>query len=245
MFVYWLERTGSDVPALDEWLSEKELDFLRRMKFPKRKSDWRLGRWTAKQATAAYLKLHSHAQALKGIEIIAAPSGAPEVLLCGQQVPVTISLSHRAGMAMCVVTSSENQVGCDVEVIETHSDAFVADYFTNREQALVKGAAVKDRLLLVALMWSAKESALKAVQMGLRLDTRSMEVELPWPLSPEYPGDAPAHLGKEDDSMDWHRLALTGEGQVFSGWWRQAGVMVRSVVSVDSSVLLEPQLLTN
>lgn len=244
MDVYWLERTESDVPALDEWLSERERSSLRRMTFAKRKTDWRLGRWTAKQATAAHLKLPSDAEALKGIEIIAASSGAPEVFLCGQQVGLTISLSHRAGTAMCVVTSSEIDLGCDLEVIESHSDAFLADYFTQREQALAQHLPAQERLLLVALMWSAKESALKAIRMGLGLDTRSMEVQLPDArllAEPDSARQPRLDLVPSDRSAAWHPLEVFGETQAFSGWWQQAGPMVRSVVSAGSTPSFEPQ----
>ena len=67
-------------------------------------------------------------------------------------------------------------MGCDLEMIEPRSDAFVADYFTVEEQALVARASAADRSRLLALLWSAKESALKALRAGLRLDTRCVIV---------------------------------------------------------------------
>ena len=50
---------------------------------------------------------------------------------------VTISLSHRSGAAICAVAPAGVDLGCDLEVIEPRSEAFVADYFTVDEQALV------------------------------------------------------------------------------------------------------------
>jgi len=34
------------------------------------------------------------------------------------------------------------EIGCDLEVVEPRSDAFVADYFTSEEQALIARASV-------------------------------------------------------------------------------------------------------
>jgi len=63
--VYWLEQTEADVPAEDDWLSEREAVRLGRMRIPKRRADWRLGRWTAKRALAACLKLPGDTEALR------------------------------------------------------------------------------------------------------------------------------------------------------------------------------------
>ena len=57
MNVYWLEQSDGDVPVGDGWLSAGERATLDRLRIPKRRADWRLGRWTAKCAAAAYLNL--------------------------------------------------------------------------------------------------------------------------------------------------------------------------------------------
>src|SRR5208283_2826825 len=97
MDVYWLEQTEADVPAENQWLSAGEMLCLAGLRFAKRRTDWRLGRWTAKRALAAHLNLPADLSALANIEIQAATSGAPEVYLLNQPASVTISLSHRAG----------------------------------------------------------------------------------------------------------------------------------------------------
>ena len=55
MEVYWLEQSEGDVPTTDDWLSPDEVVRLSTMRIAKRRSDWRLGRWTAKNALAVYL----------------------------------------------------------------------------------------------------------------------------------------------------------------------------------------------
>lgn len=51
---------------------------------------------------------------------------------------MTVSLSHRAGLALCTVAPAGVALGCDLEPVEPRSDAFVADYLTPAERALVE-----------------------------------------------------------------------------------------------------------
>ena len=179
MEVYWLEQTEANVPTADDWLSPNEQALLNAMRFAQRRSDWRLGRWTAKNALALYflyLKLPADSQVLASIEIRPASTGAPEAYFGNQPAAATISLSHRAGVAACAITMPGVELGCDLETVEPRSDAFVADYFTTAEQSFIAQASVADRPRVLAMLWSAKESALKALHEGLRLDTRSVSV---------------------------------------------------------------------
>src|SRR6516162_11237684 len=133
MDVYWLEQTEADVPRENDWLSASEAVRLNSIRIAKRRADWRLGRWTAKRALALYMNVPGHPQSLTKIEIRPAASGAPEVFFANKPAAVSISLSHRAGTAICAVALSGAALGCDLEVIEPRSNSFVADYFTAEE----------------------------------------------------------------------------------------------------------------
>lgn len=220
MNVYWLEQTEANVPAENDWLSANEAARLSCLRFPKRRADWRLGRWTAKRALFACLDLPAHPQIFKKMDVRPAASGAPEVYFSDQPVDFTISITHRDGVAACAVVKSGVPIGCDLEMVEPRSDAFVADYFTTEEQALVARACAADRARLLALLWSAKESALKALHEGLRLDTRSVAVSL---FAPSF------------DLNGWSPLQVryTG-GQVFHGWWQNTDHIVRTVIAAQS-----------
>ncbi len=243
MRVYWLEQTAPDVPDDNEWLTARELVQLNSMRFAKRRAEWQLGRWTAKLAVAACLQLPADLHSLASIEIRPAPSGAPETFLGNQWAPVTISLSHREGKAICAVAPDRGTLGCDLEVIEPHSDAFVADYFTPEEQALVAQGAPADRPWLVTLLWSAKESALKALRDGLRLDTRCVIVTLGDALrtqneeeevcvSGEFIKDSAFAARQADSASDWRPLQVRHfHDQTFFGWWQQTGNLLRTVVA--------------
>lgn len=238
MDVYWLEQAESDVPVDDHWLSAGEAARLNAMRFAKRRIDWRLGRWTAKRAVAAYLDLPGQPQALANIEIRPAPSGAPEVFVLDTPAPAAISLSHRDGTALCAIAPSGTALGCDLELIEPRSDAFIADYFTAEEQALVARMSLEEQPRLLALLWSAKESALKAMGEGLRLDTRSVAVSVVDALqcrskNKEVFAEDPALSYQQDCGNSWRPLHVRYiEGQVFSGWWQQTGNFLRTMVAV-------------
>ncbi len=204
--VYWLEQTLAGIPPADDWLTAPELERLHTMRFPKRRDDWRLGRWTAKRAVAAYL-----GTAMPVIEIRSAPSGAPEVWIADAPAPLTISLSHRAGVALCALAEPDTGLGCDLEVVEERSSGFLTDYFTAEEQALVAEAPPAERPRLVTLLWSAKESVLKALRVGLRFDTRSVVVE---PIL--------------HSRGSWHPLRARFDDRPFCGWWRAADGLVRT-----------------
>ena len=237
MDVSWMEQTEADLPAANDWLSAGERLRLDGMRFAKRHADWRLGRWTAKCALAAYLNLPTDPESLATIEIRPALSGAPEVFLTNQPAEVAISISHRAGVAACVVTLAEAEVGCDLEIVEPRSDAFISDYFAAEEQELIARTPLAERTLLVALLWSAKESALKALRAGLRLNTCSVIVR-PALWRPVRSGRAEglAVAFPVSPAPDrWQPLQVVHEGgQVFHGWWQHTGDLVRTMVACPS-----------
>jgi 4'-phosphopantetheinyl transferase len=217
MKVYWLEQAEADVPTGNDWLGLSEANRLNGLRFAKRRADWRLGRWTAKRALAACLDLPAHLATLARIEIIPAASGAPEAFVAHKRAPVTISLSHRGGRAMCTVAPSGAELGCDLEIVEPRSDAFVNDYFAREEQKVITLASPAERSLFAALLWSAKESALKALREGLRMDTRDVIVCL---------------LEGSCGSAGWTPLQVRcANGQIFHGWSRNRENIVRTVVA--------------
>ncbi len=225
MEIYWLEQLIADVPLDDEWLSDGEQLVLAGLKVPKRRADWRLGRWTAKRAIAAYLELSSDPEHLMTIEIRPAATGAPEVFLDHQPADVSISLSHRDGAAACAIVPSGAVVGCDLELVEPRSDAFISDYFTATEQKCIAQVSSEQRDRLVTILWSAKESALKALRTGLRVDTRAVSASVSF-SSCARDGTDSAMAG------EWRPLSVQyEESQVFSGWWQCIDRLARTVVS--------------
>jgi 4'-phosphopantetheinyl transferase len=158
---------------------------------------------------------------LNRIHILSARDGAPEAWIDGQRLDSEISISHRDGLAACAISPGAG-VGCDLEAVEPRSSRFVNDFFTERERRVVGTTAEAHRDRVVALTWSAKESALKVLRVGLGRDTRSVEVVLD-------------HV--EAVEAGWHplRAAVRPEGQNFRGWWRQEAGIVLTIMSDEET----------
>ena len=213
----WLSQGMDDAPAHDEWLAPVEAGYLARLRFPKRRSEFRLGRWTAKAAIARQLGLEPSLGQLRRIVVDRAPDGAPAPFLDGRPAEVYVTMTDRADQAVCLVGPPGAALGCDLELVEPRSPAFVLDYLTPAEQALVLRAPDGDPRALVAnLVWCGKESALKVLRTGLRRDTRSVEVTLP--------------AGAAVDG--WAPMSVRSrEGAVFPGWWQRFGSFVLTVAA--------------
>jgi 4'-phosphopantetheinyl transferase len=220
--VYYSIGCTTDVPAESGWLSRRETEVLAGLSASSRRHDWLLGRWTAKQTVASLLEQEGHPRADTEIEIHAASDGAPELLIGEVASAWEISLSHRAGVALCALSRGSGSLGCDVEVVEPRSEELVADFFTDEERQLVRRSPREERDALIVLLWSAKESALKALREGLRLDTRSVTAR-------------PSDVGTE---AGWRRLSVrcTEPPGELSGWWCRRDAFVLTVVSARPSL---------
>jgi 4'-phosphopantetheinyl transferase len=210
----WLTRSLADVPSSLGWLGAGERRALSELRLPRRRGDWLLGRWAAKAAVAARTGVPP-----ERVEVLAAPDGAPEALVDGTPCAVALSLSHRAGRALAVVGDPHTALGCDLELVEPRSRAFVAEWLAPEEQALVAAAAPAHGPRLANLLWSAKEAAAKARREGLRLAVRDA-VAAPGRLPPRPDGEW------RPLSVRWDRERL-----VARGWWREEPGWVLCVVA--------------
>jgi len=214
--VRWLAQRLADVPKHNDWLTTSELEVLESKKIVKRRSDWRLGRWTAKRTVLTHLAARDTIpRYYNEIEVRAATDGAPEVFIRNRPAPVTISLSHSHGVALCAVAAADTEIGCDAEYIERRSDVFVSDYFAAPERSNFACTPASARPLVATLIWSAKESVLKAMREGLRRDPRDAVIDISHETSPEGWATFSA------------RCQMTH--QSFDGWWRVSGEHVYTV----------------
>lgn len=229
--VYWIEKRESDVRQQQDWLSTAEVAHLDNLRFEKRRNEWLLGRWTAKSAISACMKFRANPASFAQIEIRSSTSGAPQAFTASRRMDLEISLTHRSGRAACAVAELDTALGCDLELVEPRGNAFMEDYLVPSEQEIVARATPQARDWIVTLIWSAKESALKSLHTGLRLDTYSVVV------TPELELQSAKILPENHDSRcaldDWRSLAVrSSHGANFSGWWRFDGKFVRTLTAI-------------
>jgi 4'-phosphopantetheinyl transferase len=175
--VYWMLVDSHKTPLeAPEVLSPSELLKFSAFRFPKRRNEWLLGRWTAKALVHSIPAYHHYS--LHQIEIRNTPEGAPYIQLPGRAtLAECLTISHSEHFAMCALaTGLELQVGADLEKIEPRTETFILDYFTPAEKQLVDMYPAETRAVVVTLIWSTKESMMKALGVGLRWDTRMVEV---------------------------------------------------------------------
>ncbi len=221
----WLTRGEVQVPAGQQWLTAAEAARASGMRFTKRRNEYLVRRYAGKCAVAAAVGIAADPVSLGRIGVLNRRTGAPYVEVDGRTLGLDISLTDRAGWAVCLVGPDLGAVGVDLEIVEPRSAGFVSDFLTPAEQAVVAGAPGPDGHDAAAnLIWSAKESALKVLRTGLRADTRTVEVVL------EDPGGITAGAGRADG---WQRLAVSSGDSRFPGWWRRDGVFLLTMVAAS------------
>ncbi len=163
-------------PSSFTWLSEEEKQRAQQLRFPKRCIEWLRGRWMAKQILLRSDPRFADCVPSR-ITIANQADGAPQVWLEGKPVDGSLSISHRQDrVAAAWAPSRRVAVGVDIEWIEPRDPAFLEDFFSEVEKSTALAAAPQHQPLQITLLWSAKEAALKALGLGLRVDSRSVEI---------------------------------------------------------------------
>jgi 4'-phosphopantetheinyl transferase len=200
--IHWMIQTREDMPETDDWLRAEERERLAALRTPKRRADWLVGRWAAKQLVRAVDCLPLEPQ---DIAVSSVRDGSPQVYIGGSP-RYTLSISHSHGRALCALVNA-GRLGADIERIEHRIPQFIEDYFTEDEQNIVRGA--RDADFLVTAIWSAKEAVLKALRLGLTVDTRAINCGIRMPLNQDW-----SPFAVECDAGRLPRRAA------LQGWWR-------------------------
>lgn len=231
MIYWWAGAVPPDAQETPQmYLSPDELSVLGGLRFAKRRREWLNGRYAAKKLLQA-CDPKTFAGNASQWSIVYEPEGAPYFVHEKQgRLPACLSISHSGEWAFCALTFESNlQVGADVERVETRSRAFLDDYFTDEEKNWMSGSPEDLPGLWPTLAWSAKEAALKALRVGLRLDTRAVEIK-------RRPGEW---------TDDWESLNVTIKGQDKKDWqayWRRCQSMVLTLAMIGMKPGETPRL---
>jgi 4'-phosphopantetheinyl transferase len=234
-------------------LSQQEQARLASLRTEKRRLDWLLGRWTAKHLLQASIERWTGQRIpLDRLIIVNDPDGAPRVTgdwslemrvqerylqsPISNLQPLSLSISHCRRRALCALAENA-PVGADIERIEPRARQFVEDYFTDEEIVLVDQATEAEYDMLVTAIWSAKEAALKALRLGLTVDTRSVSCAIQAaPVSGGW-----GRIGIRHDP----RLLAMRDIPPLMGWWRAIGDDILTLVTIATAEHLHPVASTN
>jgi 4'-phosphopantetheinyl transferase len=243
--IYWHLCAAAPAATTHDFLSAGERQTLARMRFPKRREEWLLGRWTAKELLRLSMGAYRGVP-LPAISVCNDPDGAPYLSVEGEgRLATSLSISHRAGRAFCALSPVVSPaIGADIERVEPRAMAFVEDFFTAGEADRVRACVHTVRDTLVTVIWSAKESVLKALHHGLRVDTRTVEIRhvagLDAPGTEGGAAQSPPDVALQRAGLSAGGLAWQ-EVEVVSGvpgalriaaWWRPEGDSVLTLAVV-------------
>jgi len=186
------------------FLSKAEQSIYDAFHFDLRRNSFLAGRWVAKGMIQNAL---FREKSLREISILNENSGKPYAVIDGERLDVELSISHAGRWAAALLSVDRLQVGVDIEGNSPRAKSFVTDYFSSAECALLDDQS-NNYVRNATLIWSAKEAMLKALGLGLRLDTRHVQV-------------TDIGTGQESHIDGWNHLGLDSENGDWVGCWRQ------------------------
>ncbi|MHA1985170.1 MAG: SDR family NAD(P)-dependent oxidoreductase [Promethearchaeota archaeon] len=158
----------TDPTFLETYLTENEINASKRFRNEKRKLEYFSGIITAKEC---YMRHSADGISYQDIEIQKDEKGKPFYYSNKdkQELPTNLSISHSHEFS--VAMKSKNQVGIDLEIIESRSPSFYKEVFTESERELI---SENDKL--GTLYWTAKEAISKAIGEGFHVNFRDVEL---------------------------------------------------------------------
>ncbi|MHB8088670.1 MAG: 4'-phosphopantetheinyl transferase family protein [Anaerolineaceae bacterium] len=221
------------VQLLERFFSDLEIEEFQRFKIPKRKSEWLASRLLVKQLVQKIIATDMLFP-LKAITFHKETSGVPIVMVDGLGRVGWLSISHSHDGVLAAFTQDRKvHFGADLEFIESRSLDLFADYFTPSEIAWIASSQMDKKDFHANLVWSAKEAYLKAIEKGLQMDTRKIEI---------HPS------GESSFSKGWNRIGFMVEGFNSQSWQilysrHQGFVMTICLPENQSSHLVEIEAL--
>jgi holo-[acyl-carrier protein] synthase len=159
----------TDPKFLETYLTENEIDGSKRFRNEKRKLEYFSGIIAAKEC---YIRKSPEVISYHDIEIQKDEKGKPFYYSNKdkQELPINLSISHSHEFSVAI--KSKNQVGIDLEIIESRSPSFYKEVFTESERELI---SENDKL--GTIYWTAKEAISKAIGEGFHVNFRDVELK--------------------------------------------------------------------
>lgn len=160
-------------PHVREILLEEELAYAAKLP-PRRRREWMAGRICIATALAALAGESSTRMPANRAPLLPAPHGAvqpPTGTVC--------SLTHKGRLVVGLAARDQGRrVGVDLEHVDSTDGQLAERILTTRERTLVEGLAHVDRTRAVAIHFSLKEAAFKALEPKDQEGIEHSEIEV-------------------------------------------------------------------
>jgi phosphopantetheinyl transferase len=188
---------------LGQSFNQGEVKEYLKFRVPKRKREWLASRWLVKYLVAK-VNAQNGNHPLNTISIQKMDSGVPAAVIEGVGKVGWLSMSHsRDAVLVGYSSDAACRFGVDLEAIEPRSAEMLEDFFTPAEIQWVSSSPDNKPELRANLVWSAKEAYLKAIEQGLRVDTRKIEIK-PLPVQELFNGWERLGFSANDlNVLDW------------------------------------------
>jgi phosphopantetheinyl transferase len=194
----------------NQLLHPRELEALSPKAVPKRRDDFLRGRLAARRLLAAWLSVDP-----VRLAVLPDTDGVPWAEEDGRKrLPVSLSISHTAGVAAAAFVDLPWRVGIDVEHPIDSASKLVGDYFEACEMELCGGLDTTALSWRAAEIWALKEAGLKALGTGLRVPTSAVVVKT---------------IATQTDAAGWQSVDMVlgntapDPGRAMKAWVRRHG----------------------
>ncbi|PKN99677.1 MAG: hypothetical protein CVU42_06730 [Chloroflexi bacterium HGW-Chloroflexi-4] len=234
--IYWTFSSFTNSPplkiaqTLERFFSILEIEEFEKFKIPKRQLEWLASRMLVKRLVHQ-LAISDSPLSLRSVTVQKEITGVPYVVMEGMGRVGWLSLSHsHEGVLTAFSQEGEARFGVDLEFIEPRSLQLFLDYFTATEIAWLSTLNEKEKDLCSNIVWSSKEAFLKAIERGLSLDTRKINIH---PCDVSYLSKGWTEINFEVDGMvtgEWQLLASSHQGYVMTICLQRARELKRVVL---------------
>lgn len=167
-----------DAPEALSWrstLSDAERERAARFVFPRDRS-----RYEAAHGALRHLLARSAGRSPDAVQLTSGAFGKPSM---ATHEGIEFNLSHSQDAALIAIGRAP--LGVDIEVLRPLDDwrSLAAAHFTRAEQAVIASRPAEAQSIEFLRCWTRKEACLKALGLGLSLDTRAVDVRLDQPDS--------------------------------------------------------------
>jgi len=170
------------------WLSQTECERLDDIRSPRRRLEWRAGRWLVKKLIQEQIgdRAKSCVELCVESRDARGRGARPRVFVSGTLQPWQVSISHSPCSA-CAAVAIENStsLGVDVTPKQPLPHSFSRMWFTNDERAWCEERGQHAR----SLVWSLKESLYKSLDAAQPFAPRQLDVVKEFSLFDIHPGE--------------------------------------------------------